>query len=62
MKQRVVIQDLHSATMPVITEMIVSDVQAITGDLIRFEHDNGSVTIINIASGWNVSISEYDED
>jgi hypothetical protein len=48
--------------MPVITEMIVSDVQAITGDLIRFEHDNGSVTIINIASGWNVSISEYDED
>lgn len=59
MKQRVVIQDLNKATMPVVTEMTdVVTVEPITGNLLRFVHDDGSATIINIAPGWNVDMSE----
>lgn len=61
-KQRVVIQDLNKADMPVITEMVVTGVTAVTGDLLRFPHDDNTVTIINIAPGWNVTISPYEED
>lgn len=61
-KQRVMIQDLNKADMPIVTEMIVTGVTAVTGDLLRFPHGDGSVTIINIAPGWDVTISEYEED
>lgn len=61
-KQRVVIQDLNSQLMPVVTEMVVTGVTAVTGDLLRFPHDDGSVTIINIAPGWNVAVYPYEED
>lgn len=61
-KQRVVIQDLNSYAMPVITEMIVTDITSVAGNLIRFGHDDNTATIINIAPGWNVSCSVYEED
>lgn len=58
-KQRVVIQDLNKVTMPVVTEMTdVVSIEGVAGNLLRFVHADGSVTIINIAPGWNVDISE----
>jgi hypothetical protein len=60
-KQRVVVQDLNKAEMPTITEMNVTSITSITGNLLRFEHEDGTATIINIAPGWNVYVEE-DED
>lgn len=59
---RVVIQDLNKATMPEVTGMIVSDYKELTGNLIQFRHPDGSLTVINIAPGWNVTIEAEDED
>lgn len=61
-KQRVIIQDMNKPYMPEVTGMIVTGVRAVGGDMLRFEHPDDSVTIINIAPGWNVTISAYEED
>lgn len=60
-KYNVVIQDLNKPDMPTITEMIVSDYKALTGTLMHFKHPDGSVTVTNIAPGWDLTIT-LDED
>jgi hypothetical protein len=59
--QRVVVQDLNKADMPVITEMIATSVTSVTGSLLRFDHGDGTASIINIAPGWNVHIERFED-
>lgn len=60
-RERYRVQDITDPTMPTVTEMVGDSVEYVGGNMLRFVHSDGTVTVLAMKDGWNLTV-EPNED